>query len=200
MSREDNMKKKLIGILFFIAAMMSIPLVTVRNGVYSDAIDVFQNSSTNETDKLTALVCASYRDEYCDEAVRGLVIILNSNYKTKKNKFSDSDFMGKEVFIKKYGEDKYSFIEKTSNELSDKTIKYKKKTVYTPLFYLSDGYVMKSKKYPHLKDCACPWDKLSDGFEECGNINGISMNTLNELCKKGASYKEAIKWFINCKI
>ena len=200
MSREDNMKKKFIGILLLIAAMMSIPLITVRNGVDSDVKEVFAESSTNETQKITELVCANYKDEYCKETIKALAIILNSNYKSSKNKFSDKNFMSKEKFIKKYGEDKYSFLEKTVNELSDKTIIYKKKTVYTPLFYLSDGYVVKSEKYPHLKDCACPWDKLNDGFEECGNINGISMNTLNELCKKGTSYKEALNWFINGKV
>ena len=200
MSREDNMKKKLIGILLLAAAMVSIPLITVRNGVYPDAREVFSDSSTNKTDKITELVCAGYRDEYCAEAIKALVIILNSNYKAKKNKFSEKDFMSKEKFVKKYGENKYSFIEKTVDELKEKTIKYKKETVYTPLFFLSDGYIMKNQEYPQLKNCACPWDKLSDSFEECGNINGISMNTVNELCKKGASYKEAIKWFINGKV
>ncbi|MCH5298695.1 MAG: hypothetical protein J1E96_02920 [Ruminococcus sp.] len=194
------MKKKLIGILLLIAAMMSIPLVTVRNGVFSDVKEVFRDNNTNKSEKLTELVCASYRDEYCNEAINALAIILNSNYKAEKKKFTDKDFMNKEEFIKKYGEDKYSFIEKTVAEFKDKTIKYMKKTVYTPLFYLSDGYTMKSEKYPQLRDCACPWDKLSDEFEECGNINGISMNTVNELCKKGASYKEALRWFINAKV
>ncbi len=194
------MKKKFIGILLLIAAMASIPLITVKNNAYADAKEVFADSSINENKSITELVAANYRDEYTDETIKTLVIILNSNYKTKKNKFSDKDFLNKENFIKKHGEDKYSFLEKTVNEFSEKTIKYKKKTVYTPLFYLSDGYTMKSENYPQLKGCACPWDKLNNKFEECGNTIGISMNTINQLCKKGASYKEALKWFVNCKI
>lgn len=190
------MKKKFVCLLLFTLLMVIIPLAAEKKQVI-DSINL--NYSKHKTDNLSneeilsGLVCKEFKKEYNEETLKALVIILNSNYKFNKKK---EGYWDKDKFIGKYDEKAYEKVENAVKSAGDLHITYKGKTAYIPYFYKSCGYTTSSKKYPYIKTSASPWDMAKNSHKV-----GISLNGINNLCKNGASYKDALGWYLeNCKI
>lgn len=176
------MKNKILGFLFILLILAVIPLVNLNKASISKALPVFSDNNDHKTSLIAQKADATITDNYCDEAVKAVIIILNTNYKCDKNSFSTSD-------KKSYN----SKTEKYVRELAGKHIVYKGKISPVPYFRYSKGYTATSAKYPYIKNSACPWDcgKNSD------NIEGVSLNSLNELCKNGLNAEQALKHFLS---
>ena len=76
-----------------------------------------------------------------------------------------------------------------------KVITYKGKIAKIPYFYCSNGHINSNKKYPYIKDCACPWDAVNK--ERTDKTIGVSLNTINYLTKQGSNCKEALGRFLD---
>lgn len=191
------MKKKITGLLLILAIMAAIPLVFSKNNIKIDTKKIFQNKTSKKNELISSAAAYYFRESYSDETLNALILILNSNY--KGGKLSKNERISKKDFLKKYknGSIYYSKIENKVKKLSDRYITYKNKAVYIPLFNLSKGYTEKIKKYPYLKTCACPWDVQAKGFNKKSESIGISLNSLNALCKNGESCEKALEHFLD---
>jgi hypothetical protein len=171
--------------------MGSIPLFTTNNKIIKDFSKTYSVKDKKSSDKeiLYGIVANNYKNEYCDETLKVMSIILYTNYKYNSkdiNKINEKDF------IKKYGEKKYTKLKSTVDSVYGKYLTYKGKIKYIPYFYKSCGYTKSSKKYPYIKEVASPWDN-----SKSKNTVGISFNGINQLCKNGCNYQEALQWYTN---
>lgn len=184
------MKKKICALLVILAIMAAVPTITNLKS-YKSA----EKLSKNEI--ITGITAYNFRKHYDKETIKAIVLILNTNYNAEK--YNKDEILSKKDFVKKFkkGETYYSEIEKYVKDMENETITYKNKAVYLPYFKVSKGYTDKSKKYPCLKACACPWDTLKKDFKNSENTVGISINSLDKLCKKGLGYREAVMRFLN---
>lgn len=191
------MKKKIIGLLVILAIMAAVPLIFNNYKSADSAKPAKNNTLSKEESVITNAAAYIFRKHYSDETMKAAIIILNTNYKV--NKIKKDECISRADFIKKYkdGEKYYSNLEKYTNELKDDYITYKNKPVYIPCFKVSKGYTEKDKKYPYLKAAACPWDRLKKESKNSENAVGISINTVDKLCKNGLNYKQAVEYFLN---
>ena len=188
---SENMKKHMIALILAAAFLIVVPILTVRNNAANDKNNDFISNKENNSDYLTEILANEFREEYCSEGLKAVGIILNSNYKSGEKIQS----LNKSEFIKKYknGEKYYSLIEKTADEIGDKCITYKGKAVKLPYYYTTNGNC--DDEYSYLKNTANPWDLINKNYTY-DSKPGISLNSLNELCKKGLSCEESLSRYL----
>ena len=93
------MKKKITGLLVILAIMAVIPLVFSKNKIQFDAESVFQNPNSGKTALITSAAAFHFRENYSDETMKALILILNSNYKAGKLNKKETRFLNlDEVF------------------------------------------------------------------------------------------------------
>lgn len=193
------MKKKLIVLTLILVLMWSIPLFTTNNMIIKDFKNKFltvkdskKSADLQLTDKeiIYCLTAERYKDEYCDEVIKAMSIILYSNYKFKPSDFKLNNKY-RDEFIFKYGKKKFKKMTNAIDNVYGNIITYKNKPAYIPCYYKSSGNTKGSKKYPYIKNAASPWDNTKSNHKVCVSLNGI-----NQLCKKGYNYKEALGWYL----
>ena len=191
------MKKKITGLLVILAIMAAIPLIFSKNNIKIDTKTIFQNKASKKIELISSAAAYHFRENYTNETMKSIILILNSNYKL--GKLDKKETLSKSEFFKKFKNGKiyYSKIENNAKRLSDKYITYKNKAIYIPCHFLSKGYTEKSKKFPYLKSCACPWDVQEKGYNKKAESVGISLNSLNALCKNGESCEKALEHFLD---
>lgn len=182
------MKNKIIGFLLILLILVGVPMINLNKSEVTKAVSAIVTPKGNEIKLIAQKTARTVNKDYCEEAVKAIIIILNSNYKCDKSMFSE-DTNAEKL-------DNYSKIEKLTEKMSGKRIKINKKAVAVPYFKYSAGYTQPSKKYPYIKSAASPWDSKQNE----GNTVGVSLNGINELCKKGLDYKEALRWYLNAEI
>ncbi len=186
------MKKRITAVLLCAALMIMIPMISVKNNAAKDIEKVF-NSKKENTFVLAEALAYEYKKEYSDETLKALALILNSNYKAGVKLKT----MPKNDFIKKHGEKNYSKLENTAKEFEDKCLVYKGKAAPVPYAFVTSGKTEGNKKYPYIKNTACPWDALSKRSDESA---AVSLNSINKLCGLGLSYTEALAGFADLDI
>lgn len=192
--RVEKMKKRILAAVAALIILIAVPLFSVKNNVPDDLFKLFCSDSKNSHDIINTLAY-EYREEYSDEALKAIAIILNSNYKAGKKLKSTN----KTDFIKKHGKDNYSKIEKTIDDVKDICITYKDKPAPVPYCYLSGGNSERSAKHPFIKTAACPWDLLNKEYDG-SHPDAVSLNSINKLCENGYSYAEALAVYIDGKL
>ncbi len=194
------MRRKLIGLLLILAIMASVPIINSGYKIKKDTNTLLNQHKMTKEEIIVGVAANNFRKHYDNETIKALILILNTNYKA--NKINNKDILSKDDFIKKYknGQEYYSNIENTVKEMSDQYITYKNKAVYIPYFKISKGCTEEDKKYPYLKSSACPWDCLKEDFKPESKSVGVSINSLNEICKQGADYKKALTYFVNSEL
>lgn len=195
-NKSENMKKKITVLLLILAIMAAIPLFFGKNNIKIDTKTIFKSKTPGKIELISSAAAYHFRESYSGETLKAIILILNSN--NKAGKLDKKQTLSKSEFLNKYknGKDYYSKIENTVKKLSDKYITYKNKAVYIPCHSLSKGYTEKNKKYPYLKSCACPWDVTQKGYNEKSDSIGISLNSLDALCKNGLNAEKALEHFL----
>lgn len=190
---SKNMKKHFTALTLIAIFLVAIPLFTAGINIPKSSDN---ESSAQKDTELTDMLAYEYNENYCKEGLKAVAIILNSNYKAGEK----AKTMSKKEFLKKYknGKNYYSNLEKLSEELKDRYITYKGKAVKVPYFFITDGSCKAEE--PYLKNTANPWDLLSAKYTFDAK-SGVSLNSINEMCKKGMSSEEALeRYFKNVKI
>ena len=184
------MKKKIICMAIIFSLMLIIPFFTVENKENFSAKDKFLSKN-----QVCELLSNEFRTEYNTETLKVLAIILQSNYKADKFTL---EYMSKDDFYNKYGEksdEYYKKIKEAANKTYKKIILHKKSEIYIPY-----SYVLKSSTdnsdMKYFKNVATPWDCLRAEYT-AGATEGISLNSVNQLCKNGYSYEKALNYFMN---
>ena len=190
---SKNMKKHFTALSLIAIFLIAIPLFTIKINIPKSNDN---ESASQKSTNLTDMLAYEYNENYCKEGLKAIGIILNSNYKSGVKVKT----LSKKEFLQKYkkGESYYSFIEKISEEIKDRCITYKGKTVKIPYCYITDGSCKEEK--PYLKSTANPWDLLNAKYSFDAK-SGVSMNSINLMCKKGLSCEESLnRFFKNIKI
>ncbi|MGN1129856.1 MAG: SpoIID/LytB domain-containing protein [Ruminococcus sp.] len=187
------MRKKVLSFLLIFSLMLVIPLLFANNKVFAN----LKLKQYTEKEIVVGMVCADYKKEYTEETLKALTIIRYSNYKYNNGKDykKNNGFMTEKSFIKKFGKNHLERVKKAVDSTYKKVITYNKKVAKIPYFYCSSGHINKSKKYPYINECACPWDSVNK--KRSDKTVGISLNTVNYLTKQGSDCKEALCYFLN---
>ena len=178
------MKSKIVGFLFILLILVMIPMININGRSVKSAVEVFSDTQSPEVSPIARKTAQTIDSGFTDEAVKAVIIILQTNYKCDKSMFADTKAVKK-------GYD-YSKIEKYVKELKGACILYKGKAAPVPYFMYSKGSTSAGKKYPYLRNAASPWDTLRGG----SGSQGVSLNGINELCKLGLSCKEALSHYL----
>lgn len=181
------MKKRIAAVIAAVITMALIPLIMVTGTEIN--LNKYFSSNKEIKNKLTEAILAEYREEFSEQGIKALGIVLNSALKAGAE-LKKSD---KNDFIKKYGKTVYSNIERIATSVKDEYITAKSKPLALPYSYLSDAADSK-----YLKNTCTPWDKLNANFKTAGN--GLSLNSVNELCENGLTAEEALMSFLTPKV
>lgn len=185
------MKKHIIALILTAGFLFMIPLFTVKNISCDNIVSSFNSDKENNSGYLANLLAYEFREDYNEECLKAVAIILNSNYKAgvKCKSLSKMDF------IKKYkgGESYYSIIEKTVKETENICIKYKGKPAAVPYAYITSGNC--ESEQPYLRDTQSPWDLINNSYT-FDAPEGVSLNGINELCRNGLSCDEALYHYL----
>ena len=203
------MKEKIIFIILMLALMALLPFVTakcsnseINMSNTSATADAAKNSEDN-SDKdsnalLCALVAAKYKDDYCDETLKALAIILNTNYKVNPDSFKldDKSICLYEKDANNSVKDAYPKIKECAKSVKEKTLWIESKAFFIPFSLSSNGHTYESPDYDYIFSVASPWDCYQKDYSENTECIGVSISGVNYLCKKGSSYEEALKWYL----
>lgn len=178
------MKKKIAAFVLLLLVMALIPAVIVcrekpqlkaENGASAD----------NNKPEIVALAASMCSDDFCDEAVRAMVILANTDYQSVEpvNNNSDKEIINLASLY--YDSNKELYIQKNG----------KKYTI--PYSVLSNGSTAADVDYPYLYPSASPWDCLDSGFDENSSCVGVSLRGVDYLCKHGFSAEQALLHYLS---
>lgn len=203
------MKFKLISVLLFLVIMATLPLAVVKCNFKSNNSEYIntendENKHVNneQDDDINVLLCgfiaAQYDESYCEETVKAVAILMQTDYDVKPQKF---DLDNKNIYLSKDKADnsvkeKYSDFEKAVSSVSEIKITKNNKTLYIPFSKISNGQTVTDKEYDYLSPVASPWDCFNINYNAESNCVGVSLCGLDYLCKNGMSAQEALKWYL----
>lgn len=204
-----DIRKKILACTLLLVLMALLPFTAVKcstSGSKSESKLTSStgktNNDTKESDKsnailvgLTAAVC---NENFCDEAIKAIAILLNTDYEVNPDKF---DLDNKEVYFSKDELDNskkeyYSKIESIVNSMDKKNLSVKEEKVFIPYSQISCGYTLDSEYCMYIMSVASPWDCFSQDYDEKAECIGVSVNGINYLCQNGASAEQALKWYL----
>lgn len=201
--------KKILACTLLLVLMALLPFTAVKCSNRGSKTEVNLTSSTGKTDNntnvsddsneilvgLTAAVC---NGNFCDEAIKAIAILLNTDYKANSDNF---DLENKEVYLSKDTLDNsekeyYSKVENIVNSMDKKTLTLGNEKVFIPYSDISCGYTLDSEDCEYITSVASPWDCFSQEYDENAECIGVSVNGINCLCQNGASAEQALKWYL----
>ena len=203
------MRQKIIFIIVLLLVMATLPLAISKNFTKNISKQTFsekdkqsetfnENSQDFTKETLASLVAAQYRDEYNEETLKAIAVIIHTNYKTKPDSFNfdDSDIYISESDADSSLKENYHKIKTAVDGVYEKTLCQNDKAFYIPYSYLSNGTTKTDEEFPYIQSVASPWDCYSNEYDEDSDCVGISLYGLNYLCKKGYVYASALKWYL----
>ena len=159
-----------------------------------------EKSPLTESD-LCGMVAAKYNENYCEETLKALTIILYTNYNVSPDSYdlSDIDICLPESKAENSVKENYNKIKSAVSSVYKKTLCADGKAFYIPFCDFTNGKTSTNSEYPYLTAVASPWDSYANADD--GEYYGVSLNGINYLCNDGYSYEEALQWYLpNFKI
>ena len=207
----SHIGKKIIAAVILLVLMALLPFAaskcsdtSKRSPIKHEAVDdktdsTSKNTSKSDNEILCGLTVAACKKDYCDEAVKAIAILLNTDYSVNPDSF---DLNNEDVYIEKEGLDNsgkefYSRIERIVNSNLELYLTVNNKKVYIPYKKSSCGYTLDSKDCEYIISVASPWDCFSSDYSENSECVGVSLDGVDYLCKNGASAEGALKWYLN---
>lgn len=173
------MKRKIAVFSLLLIVMAFIPAIIVCRD--NQRFDSTADNSNNEIIALAAELC---EDDFCDETVRAMVILANTDYPTVKASNDNSD--------KEY----YSLAKQYYNSVRELYIQKGGQKMYIPYAESSNGATVSDEKYPYLIPTASPWDCLESDFDKSIVCAGVSLRGVDYLCRRGFSAEEALLHYL----
>lgn len=196
-----TMKKILIFCILTVIILIVFPLVNTQipqNAPVSNVISAKAPERTksdkdmSKQEKVLSLALDYVDDSYCDEGLKAVMCILENNciFESENNIHKDI------TATREYSDEFYQRLEKLYKD-TNAELKFKEKRVYVPLSELSAGYTAYCEDYPYIIRVASPWDCMQENFVyDKEYAPGISTKGLDKLCSDGATYTEALRWYL----
>lgn len=157
---------------------------------------IIENNKINRDDILCGFVAGLYKENYCDETLKALAILVKSDYKISPDKFKiDSDAYVSKERASGYLKDNYQKIEKTVNSTKELLL-HNGENKYIPYSTISNGTTADSDDYDYLCAVASTWDCFSENYDKNSVCVGVSIEGVDYLCRNGASAQEALLWYL----
>ena len=157
-------------------------LIVYRNKPrFSENNNPSEKDSGNEIIALAASMCG---EDFCDEAVRAMVILANTDFPSRKSSENNSDNEIYKLAERYYNSDKEVYIQKSGKKLT------------VPYSDISNGATLASDDYPYLSSTASAWDSLDSGYDSGAVCVGVSLNGVDYLCRRGFSAEEALLHYL----
>ena len=204
-----DIRKKILACTLLLVLMALLPFTAVKCSTSGSKSESKLTSSTGKTNNdtkasdkynailvgLTAAVC---NENFCDEAIKAIAILLNTDHEVNPDKF---DLDNKDVYFSKDELDNskkeyYSKIESIVNSMDKKTLSVKEEKVFIPYSQISCGYTLDSEYCMYIMSVTSPWDCFSQDYDEKAECIGVSVNGINYLCQNGATAEQALKWYL----
>lgn len=201
--------KKILACSLLLVLMALLPFTAVK---CSSDIDKNENRLTSSTTKtkidtkssntgnevLVGLTAALCNENFSDEAIKAIAILINTDYEVNPDYFELKDkgvYLLKNELdnsIKKY----YSKVQRIVNSMDKKTLTVHNKKIFIPYSQSSCGYTLDSTDCEYITSVASPWDCFMESYDENSQCVGVSINGINYLCQNGASAEQALKWYL----
>lgn len=204
-----NIGKKILVCSLFLVLMALLPFTAVKCSSDTDKSKNRLTSSTSKTindtknsdtgnETLVGLTSALCNENFSDEAIKAIAILINTDYKANPDSF---DLENREVYLSKNELDNslkeyYSRVEIIVNSINKKTLTVHNEKVFIPYSQSSCGYTLDSEDCEYITSVASPWDCFMESYDESSRCIGVSINGINYLCKSGASAEQALKWYL----
>lgn len=159
-----------------------------------------EKSLLSESD-LCGMVAAKYNENYCEETLKALAVILYTDYNVSPDDYdlSDIDICLPESKAENSVKENYNKIKSAVSSVYKKTLCADGKAFYIPFCDFTNGKTSTNSEYPYLTAVASPWDSYVNTEEK--DYYGVSLNGINFLCNDGYNYEEALRWYLpNFKI
>lgn len=203
------MGKKILACSLLLVLMALLPFTAVKCSSDTDKNENRLTSSTSKTindtkssdtgnETLVGLTSALCNENFCDEAIKAIAILINTDYEVNPDYFELKD---KGVYLSKNGLDNYlkeyySKVERIVNSMDKKTLTVHNKKIFIPYSQISCGYTLDSTDCEYITSVASPWDCFMESYDENSQCVGVSINGINYLCQNGASAEQALKWYL----
>lgn len=180
------MKGKIIAFIVVLAAMATLPLVSIHfeRQLSASSAATADEPQSEKSKAVCSRACAMCQPSYCDEALHAALIAAESEYRYKP--FQVQDISDKEL---------YKRLLSVYNSNKEIFLTYRSKNVPIPYARRSNGLTSSNKHYPYICAVASPWDVFSV-YEPNVDCIGISMDGINYLCENGMTAEEALLWYL----
>lgn len=203
-----NIGKKILacGLLLILMALLPFTAVKCSDGTKNEIkltsstvnskSDNNNNADTNEI--LVGLTAAICNENFSDEAIKAIAILINTDYEVNPDYF---DLEDKEIYLSENTLDNsqkeyYSRVEELVKSMNKKNLTVKNERVFIPYSQISCGHTLDSEDCEYITSVASPWDCFSQSYDENAECIGVSIIGINYLCQSGASAEQALKWYL----
>lgn len=200
--------KKILACSLLLVLMALLPFTAVKCSSDTDKTKNRLTSSTGKTindeknsdnkEILVGLTAALCNENFSDEAIKAVAILINTDCKVNPDYF---DLEDKEVYLSKDEIDNslkeyYSRVEKIVNSIDKKTLTANNENFFIPYSQSSCGYTLDSTDCKYITSVASPWDCFLKNYDESSQCIGVSIDGIDYLCKNGANAEQALKWYL----
>lgn len=188
------MRKKIVALICLLLAMAVLPAIVVGFSGHSPTAN--EKAETTDSAEKTVdnsdIICKNAAkicsEDFCDEALRAALILVNTNYIIDKNSVDNSNFSSSKELISK--------LKKVYNSVSELYLSENNEVLSIPYSEISNGKTAQSEDYPYLYSVASPWDCFDENYDEDYICVGVSMRGVNYLCENGYSAEDALLWYL----
>ncbi|MCQ2514427.1 MAG: hypothetical protein MJ089_04975 [Ruminococcus sp.] len=202
------MKFKIVTFILTLLLMAAIPLAATaikqRSIVHTDFLQNgnkeielnTKESIDNNDNKIICKLVTELTDEiYCDETIKAIAVLINSDYRISPNEFDINKSTPSDITTNS-DDEYYKKIVKIAEPMLNTYITINGNIEYIPYNKCSNGNTYISDKNNNLVLVASPWDYYSKDFEKDIECIGVSIDGIDYLCKNGYDYKQALKWYL----
>lgn len=177
----------MIGLFFLLMATLPLTILYKNSGTSGEEISNYDKAGNSAALDVEIRQAASLcRDDFCDEALRAVVILQKTNAAVsfdQKQAGADAD-AALTARVK--------FIYYSEEEI----LTLGGKPAAVPCCPSTNGCTEASQTYPYLRAVASPWDAFCAYRDSGQACVGVSLNGLDWLCRHGLSAEEALLWYL----
>lgn len=195
------MRKVSIYCLVLFSVLALFPIFAIIISGENEKITINTTEATDEisqtkeeinADDVVILTLTMVDEDFCDEGILAALAIARNNL----NCNTDNNILSNNLNTHSKNKSLEKRVHKLYKKL-DIEITYQNKSVFIPSTSLTKGYTETNENYLYIEAVASPWDCFDNDFVHNKEYGiGVSLKGIDYLCKNGADYKEALRWYL----
>lgn len=187
----------IILLLIFMAVLPFAAAITAKTNNKTSkssntaAIEKSKSAAASGTDTDDELICLNLissiiKDDYCDEALKAIAILVNTNYKARPSEYDEYNNSDTEIS---------DSIKAAYKKAEKQTLLFENTEVYIPYSRCSNGSTYDGD-YTYLSPVASPQDCFSEEYSDDIICCGVSLDGINYLCSNGMNAEQALLYYL----